>query len=351
MTALDEPAFVLRHIHRCGAGESTQLSPQTAASAPGSTAATESSYAAEVLLNVGVLASSAPADSSCAPSQALVCYVCPVYILQAGCPTLREVLADAFKSGSCGIRGVKDEVGAGSAAAAALPLSSPPVAIPLPFLDRDVFQVVALYLEHFYTFDVTIPAGTTETAASPSFASLAASSAQAPSPLRRPLNFQDLYALSKWEHYYVLCQLLGLERSQVDSLRLVECGVWVDLLSGAAAVSLPKREARQQQQQQADVAQGTALSQKRVDCFSLENRRRMWSRLCQVLEAALRLGMTTLRLLCAAVAADMLVDLDEVGLARLTQPIGDGSSTRSIPPFTAEARAQVLDRFPWLKPQ
>ncbi|KAG5500145.1 hypothetical protein JIQ42_04480 [Leishmania sp. Namibia] len=349
MNELAEPSFVLRHIHRCGADGQNQPSQQASTSAVVTTVTNGSSYTTEVLLKVGVRASPSLADSSSsASSQETVCYMCPAYILQAGCPTLRELLADAFEGGPSEIRGVDDEAGANSAAAVAR-VSSPPVAIPLPFLDGEVFEVVAVYLEHFYAFDFTITTGITPTAAHPCVTSLATSSARAPSSLRRPLNFQDLYALSTWEHHYVLSQLLGLERSQIDSLRLVECGVWVDLLGGAAAVPPPKGETRQQHQ--ANAAQDTVFSQQRADCFSPANRRRMWSRLCQVLEAALRLGMTTLRLLCATVAADMLVDLDEAGLARLTQLSGDGSGIKSIPPLTAQARAQLLHRFPWLKLQ
>ncbi|KAG5477472.1 hypothetical protein CUR178_05176 [Leishmania enriettii] len=350
MNELAEPSFVLRHIHRCGADGQNQPSQQANTSAVVTTVTHGSSYTTEVLLKVGVRASPSLAySSSCAPSQETVCYMCPAYILQAGCPTLRELLADAFEGGPSGIRGVDDEAGANAAAAVARVSSSPPVAIPLPFLDGEVFEVVAVYLEHFYAFDFTITTGITPTAARPSVTSLATSSARTPSSLRRPLSFQDLYALSTWEHHYVLSQLLGVERSQIDSLRLVECGVWVDLLGGAAAVPPPKGETRQQHQ--VNVAEGTVLSQQRADCFSLANRRRMWSRLCQILEAALRLGMTTLRLLCATVAADMLVDLDEAGLARLMQLSGDGSGIKSIPPLTAQARAQLLHRFPWLKLQ
>lgn len=299
---------------------------------------------------MGVPASFVPADSSSGTaSPAPVCYMCPAYILQAGCPALRELLADAFEGDPGGVRGVGDKVGANSAATVAL-RSSSPVAVPLPFLDKDVFDVVAVYLEHFHALDYTTSASIAAAEAHPSPTFLS-SPARVPSSLQRPLNFQDLYALSTWEHYYVLCQLLGLERSQVDSLRLVECGAWVDLLGGATAVPLPKGETQQQQQRQVTVAHEVALSQQRAECFSLANRRRMWSRLCHVLGAASQLGMPTLRLLCATVAADMLVDLDEAGLARLMQPSGDGGSGSGIPPFTAQARAQVLERFPWLTPR
>ncbi|CBZ34709.1 hypothetical protein, conserved [Leishmania donovani] len=347
MDCLSEPSFLLRHIRRCGADEPKQTSQQATASTTG--ASSDSSYTTEVLLKVGVPASFAPADgSSGTASPTQVCYMCPAYILQAGCPALRELLADAFGDDPGGVRGVGEKAGANSAAAAAL-RPSPPVAVPLPFLDKGVFDVVAVYLEHFHALDYTTSASIAAAAAhsSPTFLS---SPARVPSSLERPLNFQDLYALSTWEHYYVLCQLLGLERSQVDSLRLVECGAWVDLLGGAAAVPLPKGET-QKQQRQVTVAHEVELSQQRAECFSLANRRRMWSRLCHVLGAASRLGMPTLRFLCATVAADMLVDLDEAGLARLMQPSGDGGRGSGIPPFTAQARAQVLERFPWLTPR
>ncbi|CBZ27645.1 conserved hypothetical protein [Leishmania mexicana MHOM/GT/2001/U1103] len=351
MGCLAEPSFLLRHIRRCGADDPMQTSQQATASTAGATTTSDSSYTTEVLLKVGVPASFAPAGSSSGTaSPAPVCYMCPAYILQAGCPALRELLADAFEGDPGGVHGGGDKVGANSAAAVAL-RSSSPVAVPLPFLDKDVFDVVAVYLEHFHAFDYTTSASIAAAAAHPSPAFLS-SSARAPSSLQRPLNFQDLYALSTWEHYYVLCQLLGLERSQVDSLRLVECGAWVDLLGGAAAVPLLEGGTQQQQQQrQVTVTHEVALSQQRTECFSLANRRRMWSRLCRVLGAASRLGMPTLRLLCATVAADMLVDLDEAGLARLMQSSEDGSSGSGIPPFTPQGRAQVLERFPWLMPR
>ncbi|CAJ1009143.1 hypothetical protein Q4I28_004457 [Leishmania naiffi] len=350
MDVLAGPSFVLRHIRRCGAEELNQTPQRTTASSTGTTITSSSFYATEVLLKVGVPAPLDSAGSSPGKaSPALVCYMCPAYILQVGCPALRELLADTFDGGPSEICGVDNEAGTNSAAAVALPSSSPFVVIPLPFLDGDVFHVLAIYLEYFYAFDCTVTTAITATVAHQSFTPLPSTSTRTPSSLRRPLNFQDLYALSTWEHYYVLCQLLGIERSQVDSLRLVEYGAWVDLLGGASAVRLPKGET--QQKRQAAVAHDAALSQQRAECFSLANRRRMWSRLCQVLEVASRLGMSTLRLLCATVAANMLVDLDADGLARLMESSGNGSGASGIPPFTAQARAQLLQRCPWLKPQ
>ncbi|GET89170.1 hypothetical protein, conserved [Leishmania tarentolae] len=346
-----EPSFVLRHIRRCGTDESTQSSPDATASCAGATNTNDSLCTTEILLKVGVPASFSPADSSAGTaSLASVCYMCPAYILQAGCPALRELLADAFESDTGEVRVVGDKVDANCTTTVGLRLSSP-VVIPLPFLDKDVFEVVAVYVEHFHAFDCTTPPNIAAAAAHPS-STLLSSRSRSPSLLQRPLNFQDLYALSTWEHYYVLCQLLGLGRSQVDALRLVEFGAWVDLLGGGTAVPSRNRETQKQQQQRHVTSTHDAtLSQKRAECFSLANRRRMWSRLCHVLEAALRLEMPTLRLLCATVAADMLVDLDEAGLTELIQSSVDGGRASGIPPFTAEARTQVLKRFPWLTRQ
>ncbi|KAG5502810.1 hypothetical protein JKF63_04578 [Porcisia hertigi] len=352
MHNMAETTFELHHIRCCGAKEEKELSPEATASTTVHHSTSGSSYTTEVLLKLGAptfLASTG--RFSHADSPTLMCYMCPAYILQAGCPALRELLLDAFQGDSSEVRGVDNETGMESAAALVLPSSLPPVSIDLSFLGRDVFEVVAVYLEHFYALDYSANTTTTtsilSTPAQQSGTYLSPSSARTPSPLRRPLNFEDLYALSTWEHYYVLCQLLGLARSRVDSLRLAECGAWVDLLGDAAAPSSSEGEMRRKPR--VAVEHDAGLSQQRIECFSLVNRQRMWSRLCQILEAALRLGMLSLRVLCATVAANMLVDLDASSLTQLMQFSGDDSSINKIPPFTAEAREQLLQRFPWLK--
>ncbi|KAK7200376.1 hypothetical protein NESM_000091700 [Novymonas esmeraldas] len=356
-----EPSFVLRHIHRCNSDERQRRGTSAEQSVPSATA-----YTTEVLLQVGTsssVARGAPASPS-SPAPSPVCYTCPAYMLEAGCPALREPLADAFDDATRAVaRGAGDGAvpasavsgsGAGGATAAGAPTSA--VVLPLPYMDGDVFEVVAAYLEHFHAVDHTAAISSAATAAATAAAEAGSSRHHAvlvPTPLRRPLAFDGLYTLTAWEHAYVLCQLLGLPPSLVTSLRLTEDGAWVDLLGGAAAkahTSPPRAE---------DEAAATLLQQQRAECFSFVSRRRMWTRVCRVLEAATRLGMPSLRLLCSTVAANMLVDLDAPALSRLMRPssqvgaddedgISSSSSSSAIPPFTPEARAQLLTRFAWL---
>lgn len=275
-------------------------------------------------------------------------YRCPAYVVQRGSASLRDILEDSLDNAEATMEAKTVPSFFASPASA-----SPSLVIPLPFVSKEVFEVVAVYMEHFYGLpglggDVstngtkavrsltTAPApngvsddGSRLSSTSGLPPSAFAQLADSPSALRRPFHFADLYALSPWEHCFVLHCVLGLAWTDITAMELAKGGRWVDLAGGSMSNS----------------ADPLGASPKAAEIFSLAARQRMWPRLLAVLEAATRLGVRPLQLLCATVAANMLLDLDEGSLAQL---VGGGGSGAAVPPFTPEARANLLQQFPWL---
>ncbi|KPA79494.1 hypothetical protein ABB37_05323 [Leptomonas pyrrhocoris] len=333
MSSITDKSFQLRSIQLCSkeAGSTTSASSVTPspeeARGAGRTAAPacfSTLQSSDVLLDVG-------GDGSTPPWR----YRCPAYIVQRSSVTLRDLLADSLENAEATVK-----VNGGPATGAAED-SLPPscdgssVVLPLPFVDRQVFEVVAVYMEHFYGVSGWDAATALAPDAVRGGQRLSAShntalnhSADTPAALRRPLNFADLYALSPWEHHFVLHCLFGLPWQQITLLELVKEARWVDLAGWSA-----------------DNRTGDLRpAPEALKVFSPANRQQMWTRLRGILEAATRLGVPALQQLCASVAANMLVDQDANGLVQLLKGEGEGT----VPPFTPEARASLLQRFPWL---
>lgn len=218
--------------------------------------------------------------------------------------------------------------------------------VPLPFLSSELFETVALFMEHFYGVsahrakeedDEEVHGGNS---ASPS-----------PAVLRHPLAFRDLYALSDWEQQFALERLLPLPAryafhdtgasetpSTANSSRvagtaeheqrwgvLTKNGAWVDALGTSGDTAAP--------------AAGLVS-------FTLTERQVMVDQLCTTLEAATRLGMPPLQQLCAALIANTVVDADEKEVLALLQRPTAGSGP--IAPFGSAQKAALVEQFPAL---
>ncbi|KPI83414.1 hypothetical protein ABL78_7551 [Leptomonas seymouri] len=343
MSSVTEKSFQLHSIQLCAEDTTSRPSvtqPHGEVEAAGPAAANDPLSA---LLSTTVLLEIGGGDSA-SPLR----YRCPAYIAQRSSVTLRDLLEDSLENVESTVK-VTSGQAAEAETATPLPSSSSygsSLVIPLPFVRKEVFEVVAVFMEHFYGLPGWV--GSTSTA-EPSHVADALSGSRRLSDaasiftthnaaltqttnsltaLRRPLNFTHLYALAPWTHHFVLHCLLGLTWQQITLLELAKEARWVDLAGGSS----DKRTG------------GLRTSPEALAAFSLENRQRMWTRLSAILEAATRLGVLSLQQLCAGVAANMIVDLDANSLAQLLK--GDGE--RTVAPFSPEARADLLQRFPWL---
>ncbi|RNF02956.1 hypothetical protein TraAM80_06190 [Trypanosoma rangeli] len=202
---------------------------------------------------------------------------CPSAMLREGSVTLSELL-----------EGVKEEE-----------MASRQVELPLPSVDSAVFETVALYLEHFYE-------PTNSTSSEGSNAGVNNIQVVAPNTLSRPLHVQELYRLSEWEHCFVVQRLLMWPQNLWE---LSKEGQWVDMAAAAVGSS--------QSVGQCDV-----------------------QHLLRVLEAATMLEIPLLRDLCAAVLANLLMDVDEKGIMELM------GVTETLGP---DEERTLLNEYPWLK--
>ncbi|KAF5223315.1 hypothetical protein ECC02_003593 [Trypanosoma cruzi] len=177
--------------------------------------------------------------------------------------------------------------------------STEQVELPLPSVDSTVFETVALYLEHFYG-----PTDSTQLEEEKKV--LNNPQPVRPTSLSRPVCLQELYHLSEWEHCFVVQRLLMWPQ---DLLELCREGQWVDS-SAESAGSLQ------------------SMGQCNVQ------------HILSVLEAATMLEMSSLRDLCAAVLANLLMDVDERGILELM------GVTEAFGP---EEERKLLNEYPWLK--
>jgi hypothetical protein len=349
MDVLTEESFQLHSIQLCDAGSSNDALEHL-------TRPPTASLSLSLLPSTQVVLEVGGGDERTAPP---LRYRCPAFIAQRGSLTLRDFLEDSLEAATQATGGddtaapITTTTNSTNITAAAEEtkrrrpcspaLHRAPIVVPLPFIDPPVFEVVATYLEHFYGLHSWSGASAANVMSSLSTSSGANSgdlvgectrmSTSPPSTLRRPLNFADLYALSSWEHHFVLYRLLGLTWGQLSSLRLATDGRWVDLVGGAVDSS-----------GSGSPTSSSSSLPDAAELFTMSKRQQMWTRLTAVLEAATRLGVVPLQRLCATVAANMLLDLDEGGLAQLMSGVGS-----VVPPFTPKARASLLEQFPWLR--
>ncbi|CBH16963.1 hypothetical protein, conserved [Trypanosoma brucei gambiense DAL972] len=205
-----------------------------------------------------------------------VVFQCPASMLREGCLAMSEL----FPPGSAT---------SGNATA------GDNVKLPALSIEGRAFENVALYLEHFYN----VPASD-----SPVDCDAATDLKDIrPTSLSCPLQFQELYELTEWEHRFVVQRLLMLPR---EKWYLCKEGKWVDLISGAG------------------VARGMMIDV---------------SHLLRVLNAAVTLDIPPLRCLCGAVFANLLLDLDEVDMLELM-----GVKEQLGP----EEEQALVKAYPWL---
>nr|CCD16614.1 unnamed protein product [Trypanosoma congolense IL3000] len=160
--------------------------------------------------------------------------------------------------------------------------------LPLPSVDSKVFETVAIYLENFYG---SFPSDERD------------GDIVRPTRLSCPLEHRELYELSEWEHRFVVQRLLELSK---DNWQLSEGGRWVDKV--------------------ADVG---VASEMKVNVHNL----------LLVLDAASTLDIPPLRHLCAAVYANLLLDLGEreiLGLMGVEGQLGQ------------EEEEALLRDYPWI---
>ncbi|KEG11428.1 hypothetical protein DQ04_02631030 [Trypanosoma grayi] len=207
-----------------------------------------------------------------------VVFRCPVTMLQEGSRTLSEML-ESIESGETGTQMVE---------------------LPFASVNSATFHSVAIYLEHFYG-----PTG--GNVVGDKNGVQATSQSGRPATLSRPIQVRELYRLGDWEHRFVVQQLLLWPQ---DRWALYEEGRWVDVSATEAA---------------------SAATQS-IDQCNIQH-------LLDVLEAATALEVVPLRELCAAVIANLLLDLDDKNILKFMEV------EETLGP---EEEKALLKEFPWL---
>eukprot|EP00796_Vickermania_ingenoplastis_P003842 gene3842-2722_t len=312
-------------------------------------------------------------------SSSAVIFECPVFMLQSASPHLAEqlvedlLLPDASSS-------PRDHSGSDTNGS---------LSIQLPSIDAEVFETVALYMEHFYGVHCALQDRTEqEHKQQRNFLGEGGALENIrPTVLRPPLQLQDLYGLQSWEVCFVWQRLLqlpqlvsqrfqGSRRTMSTSapassgapptgswdstdvrrvvLQLAQHSRWVDVMAasqlgpnggGVPPVATALPHAGQQ-------------SPESLLYFTLEEKQGMLQRLFAVLEAAGQLRMASLHALCAALVANMLVDLPEEEIRRLLARDhlgkahpgnqGSGAPPSVLPSLSEERRQQLYQRYPWV---
>lgn len=319
---------------------------------------------------------------------------CPIYLLAFGSSTLRGIVEDLVDGGVEASPGNRPlESSSATTVAEARAGGEGRVeekTIPLPFLSKEVFTTVALYWEHFSPLDTQLVA-TPQKQPKP---------LKEPSVLREPLCFADLYTLSAWGQVFILQRLIkltelldarqqqqqqqqgrsagkkkaeqgsgrsgggGAEDAEEERACLLSSylrnGAWVDAVgaplagiptlhqterSAGAPAPVHTRQEDDSKQQESTVDARAASSVPFSELvFTLPERRIILSRVMAVLEAATRLGVASLSSLCAALVANMIVQLGEEEISQLFS--GRDGSAR-LPPFTDARKKDLLAKYPW----